>query len=127
MELIEDDELYIQLFVCLKFWANQRGLLFSIEDTFIHGSEQSVFFDSILLMFYMIFYLKQIKEIPTFEVKDTKQPYIIQTEISGRKHWEKFTCKAYAKRKKKGPNPLQLAKLFVGFFYFNVNLIEGML
>jgi hypothetical protein len=126
-EIIHSNDLFVELFKCLKFWAIQRGLLITPEHKFIDLT-MDCFLDTNLLMYYMIYYLIKARAIERLRPNGFKSEYRILKSDEHSYYYEQYKSYNYNLNKPiKNYNMAEVAKLFINFFHFNISITDKLL
>jgi hypothetical protein len=124
-QIIKGNELFLDLFICLKYWAIQRGL-FITQDHMFTDAVSSSFFDSTHLMYYLIYYLIKSKTIEQLKPNGFKDVYIILKKDNDNYFYESYKSYNFNinHQVEKRSDKTELAKLFINFFHFNNTLVN---
>jgi hypothetical protein len=132
-EIIKGNDLYIDLFICLKFWAIQRSFLMTPKDIEIRKpdhSNPSCFFDWTLLLFYTIYYLIKVRALEPLKADGFKAIYkILKIDEERNFYYEQYKVYRYnnSYSDKHKFDKVELAKLFINFFHFNTSIVNSAL
>jgi hypothetical protein len=124
-DFIKDNELFVNLYIVIKYWALQRGLLYTPEH-FINNNPKDCFIDNTMLLYFMIYYLIRARALEQVKPDGFKGEFRILKCDRHNYYTEKYKTFSYPtlhhSRKFKGFGSQDLAKLFINFFHFNVGL-----